>query len=475
MNILQILTLPNGPAGAAAPVSPEGAGADFAAMLAQLPQADSEGDIRLPGLIAATGGKAAAATGKILPGELAEPAEDGALPLSDTDLALDANPATILPAEFLPVALLHPDAPGRVALAMPVENTPSSALPGLAQDTAPLPGQAAYVLAPAAASAGDNGTASALFTPNPGVPSTTEIALSQPTRQSAQDGSPARTSPSATGDIQIRPQTANAPAQAAMAQVALPTEVPPVAAVPAQAQVQLQVQPSALAMAQAASPAAADVQPIAAPLKASAASVPTEALPATTRSRPATAALVQARSLDNGASAPAPLFVEVSAPGASEAAPAYTAATPVDAPDLAATVDRLVENRIASRETRSEVDVPHPDFGRVTLSLSLDAGDVLAVDLPDAPAELRTAVTAAFAAPQKAERADSQPAPAIDLAANASSAAADDRRNGEAQRGNAQDNARAFAERQSARSDNHPTQAGPASGPRSASGRGVLA
>jgi len=89
--------------------------------------------------------------------------------------------------------------------------------------------------------------------------------------------------------------------------------------------------------------------------------------------------------------------------GANANAPAadQPAAEQQTAPDieLASVIDKLVLTRSQSREGRSEMHVPHPDFGRVTLALNLAGSDRLSLSMPDAPAELRQAVGQAFAPP----------------------------------------------------------------------------
>ena len=84
--------------------------------------------------------------------------------------------------------------------------------------------------------------------------------------------------------------------------------------------------------------------------------------------------------------------------------------TPPEA-ELDAVIDRLVETRIQSREGRSEVNLPHPDFGRVTLALSFAGQDRLSLTMPDAPAELRAAVGQAFAPPARTDSAPAVPPP----------------------------------------------------------------
>ncbi|RIV81333.1 hypothetical protein D2V17_17450 [Aurantiacibacter xanthus] len=74
-------------------------------------------------------------------------------------------------------------------------------------------------------------------------------------------------------------------------------------------------------------------------------------------------------------------------------------AAPTTATDtsLAQLVDRLIETRVAARSERSQIELTHPDFGRVTLAVGLRADDRLSIDLPGAPSELRHAVGQALA------------------------------------------------------------------------------
>ena len=134
--------------------------------------------------------------------------------------------------------------------------------------------------------------------------------------------------------------------------------------------------------------------------------------------------------------------------------------------ELSQIIERLVENRIHARETRSEVKLAHPDFGRVTLALNLAGQDRLGLTMPGAPAELRAAVGQAFAPPTRSE-----PAPAADTAFTSSS----DARNHDARReqqssGNRADPSRATTD---AAHNRRFTTTG--DNGRKASGRGVLA
>ena len=74
---------------------------------------------------------------------------------------------------------------------------------------------------------------------------------------------------------------------------------------------------------------------------------------------------------------------------------------------LAQLVDRLIETRVAARSERSQIELTHPDFGRVTLAVGLRADDRLSIDLPGAPSELRQAVGQALAQ-QSAAQSGSQ-------------------------------------------------------------------
>jgi len=76
--------------------------------------------------------------------------------------------------------------------------------------------------------------------------------------------------------------------------------------------------------------------------------------------------------------------------------------------ELSALVDRLVESRVQARADRSQIDLSHPDFGRVTLALSLRGDDRLAIDLPGAPGELRQAVGQAIGPATRSEASSGQ-------------------------------------------------------------------
>lgn len=157
------------------------------------------------------------------------------------------------------------------------------------------------------------------------------------------------------------------------------------------------------------------------------------------------------------------------------AAPEATANAPVTeqaaAPEieLGTVIDRLVESRIQSREGRSEVNVPHPDFGRVTLALSLVGADRLAVAMPDAPAELRAAVGQAFAPPSRNETAP--PAPATD----SSFTSANDARSQDTRRDQQSSNGRGDPSRANTYGESNRQFTTNRDNRREASGRGVLA
>jgi hypothetical protein len=157
--------------------------------------------------------------------------------------------------------------------------------------------------------------------------------------------------------------------------------------------------------------------------------------------------------------------------GSSEAAPNLPVHQQADSPaiELGTVIDRLEETRIQSREGRSEVNVPHPDFGQVTLALSIAADDQLGIAMPDAPAELRSAVGQAFAPPPRSEVVPSQPAADGGMAGSADPRSQDTRRDPQSSGGRS-DPSRATTDGERNRqfttsSDNH----------RKPSGRGVLA
>jgi len=154
-----------------------------------------------------------------------------------------------------------------------------------------------------------------------------------------------------------------------------------------------------------------------------------------------------------------------------EAAPNAPSTEQPAAPEieLGTVIDRLVETRIQSREGRSEVNVPHSDFGRVTLALSLAGQDRLGIAMPDAPAELRAAVGQAFAPPPRSETAP--PAPATDSGfTNASDARQQETRRDQQSPGGRGDPSRpnTYAENNHQFTTNRDNR-------REASGRGVLA
>lgn len=137
--------------------------------------------------------------------------------------------------------------------------------------------------------------------------------------------------------------------------------------------------------------------------------------------------------------------------------------------ELGTVIDRLVETRIQSREGRSEINLPHPDFGRVTLALSLAGQDRLSIAMPDAPAELRNAVGQAFAPPPRAETAPAAPTADSGLSTSSDPRSQDARRDPQSSSGRSdpsRSNTYGADNRQfTTNSDNH----------RKPSGRGVLA
>ncbi len=160
---------------------------------------------------------------------------------------------------------------------------------------------------------------------------------------------------------------------------------------------------------------------------------------------------------------------------------------------LAQLVDRLIETRVAARSERNQIDIAHPDFGRVTLAVGLRADDRLSVDLPGAPTELRHAVSQALAqqgaaqssgqssgqnSSQNGNQASSQRA---DGQAQAAATGGENAQNGAGHNSDPRRNTyeddnphlSIFAQSQAAGSDGGANK--PAGGPASASGRGVLA
>ena len=151
------------------------------------------------------------------------------------------------------------------------------------------------------------------------------------------------------------------------------------------------------------------------------------------------------------------------------ASPVNTEAPAAPEIELGQIIERLVENRIHARETRSEVKLAHPDFGRVTLALNLAGQDRLGLTMPDGPAELRTAVGQAFAPPNRSEPAP--PAAAADTAFTSSSdARSQDTRRDQQSSGNRADQSRGNTDAAHNRQFTTSRDNGP-----KASGRGVLA
>jgi len=165
----------------------------------------------------------------------------------------------------------------------------------------------------------------------------------------------------------------------------------------------------------------------------------------------------------------APLLADPqTAPEPSANAPAFEAPAAPEI-ELGTVIDLLVETRIQSREGRSEVNVPHPDFGRVTLALSLVGQDRLGIAMPDAPAELRAAVGQAFAAPPRTE--PTATAPAADTGFSASS----DPRGQDTRRDEPGHGARGDQSRPTTYADHNRQFTTNRDNRREASGRGVLA
>jgi len=97
------------------------------------------------------------------------------------------------------------------------------------------------------------------------------------------------------------------------------------------------------------------------------------------------------------------VFADIAAPGKTVASTTSTESRIVQHNDIAQLVDRLVEGRVQARADRSQIDVPHPDFGKVTLALGMRGEDRLSIDLPGAPQELRQAVVQAISQTSRSE------------------------------------------------------------------------
>jgi len=148
--------------------------------------------------------------------------------------------------------------------------------------------------------------------------------------------------------------------------------------------------------------------------------------------------------------------------------PAFEQAAMPDA-ELGTVIDRLVEGRMQSREGRSEVNLPHPDFGRVTLALSLAGRDTLSVAMPDAPPELRAAVGQAFTPPARTETASASATADSSFASGAEARSQDSRRDPQSSSGRGEPpRANTYGEQNRQFTTNRDNR-------RQANGRGVLA